>query len=160
MIARRFALSRTSAAVLALVAAWATSPHYSNAHVLAAGVRADDVSSARDLLDTYCVSCHNHTLKTAGLELDRLDASRVGGSSDVWEKVVTKLRTAEMPPPGRPRPDAATYRAVADALEHRLETAAAANPHPGRVPVHRLNRAEYANAIRDLLGLDIDARSL
>jgi hypothetical protein len=65
-----------------------------------------------------------------------------------------------MPPPGRPHPDAVAYRAVADALEHQLDAAAAANPHPGRVPVHRLNRTEYANAIRDLLGLEIDARAL
>ena len=65
-----------------------------------------------------------------------------------------------MPPPGRPRPDAATYRAVAAALERELDAAAAATPHPGRVPVHRLNRSEYANAIRDLLGLEIDGRAL
>ncbi|PYR43184.1 MAG: hypothetical protein DMF93_03835, partial [Acidobacteria bacterium] len=76
------------------------------------------------------------------------------------EKVVTKLRTGEMPPPGRPRPDAETYRAVASALEGALDAAAAASPHPGRVPVHRLNRTEYANAARDLLGLEIDARAL
>src|SRR5262249_18804661 len=77
-----------------------------------------------------------------------------------WEKVVTKLRTGEMPPPGRPRPDSATYDAVAAALENDLDRAAAAKPHPGRVPVHRLNRSEYANAVRDLLGLEIDARAL
>src|SRR5207249_496247 len=75
-------------------------------------------------------------------------------------KVVTKLRTGEMPPPGRPRPDAASYRAIVAALEGELDAAAAAAPHPGRVPVHRLNRSEYTNAIRDLLGLEIDGRSV
>src|SRR4051812_42050524 len=158
-MARRSALSRTSAAALALLGACAIGVHYPDGRALAAERRAADPST-RDFLDTYCISCHNGTLKTAGLELDRLDVARVAEHSDVWEKVVTKLRTAEMPPPGRPHPDAAVYRAVADALEHQLDAAAAANPHPGRVPVHRLNRTEYANAIRDLLGLEIDARAL
>jgi mono/diheme cytochrome c family protein len=117
-------------------------------------------ASASDVLDKYCVSCHNGRLKTAGLEIDRLDASRVADAAAQWEKIVTKLRTGEMPPQGRPRPDAATYRLVADTLERRLDEWAAAHPHPGRVPVHRLNRSEYANAVRDLLGLEIDARAL
>jgi hypothetical protein len=73
---------------------------------------------------------------------------------------VTKLRTGEMPPPGRPRPDADTYRAVASALERELDAAAAATPHPGRVPVHRLNRSDYTHAIRDLLALEVDGRAL
>jgi hypothetical protein len=137
---------------------------YVTAHASQAAPRAGDLPATAapvaDVLNTYCISCHNHTLKTAGLELDRLDASRVGEQSDVWEKVVTKLRTAEMPPPGRPRPDAAAYRAAVDTLERQLDAAAAADPHPGRVPVHRLNRTEYANAIRDLLGVEIDARAL
>jgi hypothetical protein len=158
-MARRSALSRTSAAALALLGACAIGVHYPDARALAAERRAADPST-REFLDTYCISCHNGTLRTAGLELDRLDVARVAEHSDVWEKVVTKLRTAEMPPPGRPHPDAAAYRAVADALEHQLDAAAAANPHPGRVPVHRLNRTEYANAVRDLLGLEIDPRAL
>jgi hypothetical protein len=74
--------------------------------------------------------------------------------------VVTKLRTGEMPPPGRPRPDVASAHAIAEALERELDAAADAKPYPGRVPVHRLNRSEYANAIRDLLGLEIDGRAL
>src|SRR5262249_6862445 len=89
-----------------------------------------------------------------------LDLQHVGDNAQQWEKVVTKLRTGEMPPPGRPRPDAASYQAAAAALERELDAAAAAKPHPGRVPVHRLNRTEYANAVRDLLGLEIDARAL
>jgi len=84
----------------------------------------------------------------------------VAGHEDVWEKVVTKLRTHEMPPAGRPRPDIATYRATAAAIESNLDAAAAANPNPGRVAVHRLNRAEYTAAIRDLLGLEVDGKAL
>src|SRR6185295_12252589 len=117
-------------------------------------------NATRDVLDKYCVTCHNARLKTAGLQLDSLDAAHVADHAQQWEKVVTKLRTGEMPPPGRPRPDAGTSRAVAVSLERALDAAAAAAPLPGRVPVHRLNRSEYANAVRDLLGLDIDARAL
>jgi mono/diheme cytochrome c family protein len=114
----------------------------------------------RELLDRYCVTCHNSRLKTAGLQIDSLDVGRVGADRPVWEKIVTKLRTGEMPPPGRPRPDAAASRTAAAALERELDAAAAAAPHPGRVPVHRLNRTEYANAIRDLVGLEVDGRAL
>jgi mono/diheme cytochrome c family protein len=118
------------------------------------------VPGARETFNKYCVTCHNGRLKTAGLELDTLDLSNVAGNAQILEKIATKLRTGEMPPPGRPRPDAATYSAVVAQLENGLDAAAASNPHPGRVPVHRLNRNEYANAIRDLLGLDVDARAL
>ncbi|HET6958198.1 MAG TPA: DUF1592 domain-containing protein [Vicinamibacterales bacterium] len=111
-------------------------------------------------LDKYCVTCHNATAKTAGLSIDRLDVHDVAANAQRWEQIATKLRTGEMPPPGRPRPDAATYRAAVTSLERALDDAAAAKPDPGRVPVHRLNRSEYANAIRDLLGLEIDARAL
>src|SRR5204863_3776339 len=118
---------------------------------------ADAPPSAREVLNKYCVTCHNGRLKTAGLEIDNLDLSDASGHAAQLEKIVTKLRTREMPPPGRPRPDAATYTAVAERLEQDLDAAAAANPYPGRVPVHRLNRSEYANAVRDLVGLDIDS---
>jgi len=117
-------------------------------------------AATRDVLDRYCITCHNARLKTAGLQLDTLDPTHVADRAEQWEKVVTKLRTGEMPPPGRPRPDTATYKAVAATLEGELDAAAVAKPNPGRVPVHRLNRAEYANAVRDLLALDIDSRAL
>jgi cytochrome c551/c552 len=126
----------------------------------AAGDVINTTAAAGDVINRYCLSCHNSRLKTAGLTLDQLDLQHVGDNAQQWEKVVTKLRTGEMPPPGRPRPDAASYHAAAAALERELDAAAAARPHPGRVPVHRLNRTEYANAIRDLLGLDIDAHAL
>jgi hypothetical protein len=114
----------------------------------------------RAVLDQYCVTCHNARLKTAGLLLDQMDVAQVGDAAEAWEKVTRKLRTREMPPPGRPRPDESTYSATVSALEAALDAASATRPNPGRVPVHRLNRTEYANAIRDLLSLELDARSL
>src|SRR5262249_49463675 len=80
--------------------------------------------STNEVLTTYCTGCHNARLKTAGLQIDGLDATRVGQHADTWEKIVTKLRTGEMPPAGRPRPDAATYRSVVAALEKDLDAAA------------------------------------
>ena len=116
--------------------------------------------SVRPVLNRYCVGCHNERLRTAGLALDTMDAARVGDHPDAWEKVVRKLRTGAMPPAGRRRPDPATYESVASALENALDRAAAATPNPGRTTVHRLNRREYANAVRDLLALEIDASGL
>jgi hypothetical protein len=116
--------------------------------------------AVRPVLDRYCITCHNQRLKTAGVVLDGFDLARVGHEADTWERVARKLRTREMPPPGLPRPEADTYDRAASTLETALEAAAMANPNPGRVVVHRLNRTEYANAVRDLLALDIDGRSL
>jgi mono/diheme cytochrome c family protein len=112
------------------------------------------------VIQQYCVGCHNARLKTAGLVLENADAGRVGDQPDLWEKVARKLRTGEMPPAGMPRPDRATYARVTVELETALDSAAADKPNPGRVPVHRLNRAEYTAAIRDLLGLKIDGKAL
>ena len=111
----------------------------------------------RALLNRYCVTCHNEQLKTAGLMLDQIDVERVSDGAEVWEKVVRKLRTGAMPPTGMPRPDQAAYDSFAAYLESGLDRAAAAKPNAGRPSVHRLNRAEFANSIRDLLALDIDA---
>ena len=151
-MAGRSARSRALWMALPLVCAGLVAPDALTARAPAA--------AASDVLNQYCVTCHNSRLKTAGLLLDTLDPSRVADHAEQWEKVVTKLRTGEMPPAGRPRPDDETYRAVARALEDALDEAAAAHPNPGRVPVHRLNRTEYANAVRDLLGVEIDARAL
>ena len=123
-------------------------------------VGVQQVPPAAAVLSKYCISCHNDKRKTAGLAIDILDLQRIGSDAEVWEKIARKFRTHEMPPPGAPRPDGATYTAVTAYLEHALDAAAAANPHRTRVPVHRLNRNEYANAIRDLLGLEIDSRSV
>ena len=116
---------------------------------------------ARALLDQYCVSCHNQRLRSGGLTLDNANLADLGANAAVWEKVVRKLRVGLMPPMGRPRPEKATYEKLANWLEQSTDRAAAAKgPNPGRPAVHRLNRVEYANAIRDLLGLEIDARSV
>jgi mono/diheme cytochrome c family protein len=117
-------------------------------------------SERRALIDQYCVTCHNGRLKTAGLDLETLDLSDVSANADVWEKVTAKLRSGSMPPVGRPRPDAATAGAFVASLETALDRVALAHPNPGRAVVHRLNRTEYANAVRDLLALEIDSRSL
>ena len=115
------------------------------------------VSSQRGVLNTYCVTCHNEKLKTAGLMLDKLDIDRVGEGAATWEKVLGKLRSGDMPPAGRPRPDQSTYDSLATYLETKLDSSATATPNPGRPAIHRLNRAEYVNAIRDLLAIDTDA---
>src|SRR6516225_6608312 len=112
-------------------------------------------STPRAVLDKYCVTCHNQRLKTAGLVLDKGEPD-----AQTWEKVLKKLHAREMPPRRSPRPDEATYTAVSGQIEKLLDDEAAAHPNPGRVAVHRLNRTEYANTIRDLLGLQIDAKSI
>ena len=122
----------------------------------AVGQTAPTVTSRR-LIDQYCVSCHNEKLKTAGLMLDKTDPAHVGQDAQVWEKVVRKLRAGIMPPAGLPRPDAATYEALTVSLENDLDRASASHPKLAAPGAHRLNRTEYANAVRDLLGLEIDA---
>ena len=114
----------------------------------------------RQTLDRYCVTCHNQRLKTAALALDTAELSQIPARPEVWEKVVLKLRSGTMPPSGLPRPDPATYNTVASWLETQLDTAAVGHPYAGRPGLHRLNRAEYANAIRDLLALEVDVNAL
>ncbi len=111
-------------------------------------------------MKTYCVTCHNDRVKTGELTLEHADLADVPKSAELWEKVIRKVRAGMMPPAGMPRPDAATLEGFVGYLESSLDRAAAANPRPGRTALHRLNRAEYANAIRDLLALEIDATAL
>ena len=107
------------------------------------------------VISTYCTTCHNQRLKTADLALDTLDVTKPAANAEVWERVIAKLHAGSMPPAGRPRPDAATYRALANWLETEIDRAWAAAPSHGRIAaVHRLNRAEYNNAIRDLFAFD------
>ena len=121
-----------------------------------AAATADTSAAAqRALLDQYCVTCHNQRAKTAGLTLDALDIEHLGQAPETWEKVAHMLRTGAMPPTGRPRPDGAAASRLASFLEDGLDEVAAAAPNVGKIPPHRLNRTEYANAVRDLLGLDI-----
>src|SRR5437867_2937223 len=117
-------------------------------------------STNHAVLDRYCVTCHNEKSATAGLMLDKLNVDKVGEDAAVWEKVVHKLRTRAMPPAGRPRPDAPSYNLLITQLETELDRASAAKPNPGRPAIHRLNWAEYTNAIRDLLAVNIDGESL
>jgi len=119
------------------------------------------LTATRDLLNNYCVTCHNERLRTGGLALDSLDVATPDAHADVWERVVARLRAGSMPPPGSPRPDPATYQRVAGWLEGEIDRAWAAHPNPGRInAVHRLNRTEYNNAIRDLFALDVNVKSL
>ena len=111
-------------------------------------------------LTQYCVGCHNPRTKSGNLVLQGLDPSHVDGNIEAWEKVVRKLRTGMMPPPSAPKPTATARDIFASALEGQLDAAAALHPDPGAPALHRLNRAEYANAIRDLLALDIDVSAM
>ena len=113
-----------------------------------------------EALTRYCAGCHNGRLKTAGLAIEALDTTRVGEYAEVWEKVLRRVRSESMPPVTARRPDKATYAALTAWLEGELDRTAAGAPNPGRPSLHRLNRAEYANAVRDLLGVEIDQREL
>ena len=115
---------------------------------------------ARALVDRYCLTCHSARTKSGGLVLEGIDVASPAASAETWEKVIRKVRGGMMPPVGMPRPDKAALDAFAGYLEASIDTAAAERPNPGRTVLHRLNRAEYGNAIRDLLALDVDVTSL
>ena len=122
---------------------------------------AQDPASPRAVFDKYCLTCHNQKSRTAGVDLETLDAAKLAANAELVEKVIAKLRAGSMPPPGSPRPDADTYHKVAGMLEQEMDRASLHNPNPGRIgAVHRLNRAEYNNAIRDLLAIDLDVKPL
>jgi mono/diheme cytochrome c family protein len=109
----------------------------------------------RALIEENCVVCHNQKSKTAGVSLQGLNFNSVGDNAELWEKVLRKVRTGQMPPPGAPRLEAPDMASFVNWLEGALDRAARLNPNPGRPAIHRLNRAEYSNAIRDLLAVDI-----
>ncbi len=117
-------------------------------------------STAQAAIDRYCVSCHNARLKRGDLVLEGLPVDSPGGNAGVWEKVVKKLQAGVMPPPGAARPAPDAYHELLTSIEASLDKAAAAHPDPGRPAVHRLNREEYTNAVRDILALEIDGKSL
>jgi Protein of unknown function (DUF1592)/Protein of unknown function (DUF1588)/Protein of unknown function (DUF1587)/Protein of unknown function (DUF1585)/Protein of unknown function (DUF1595) len=117
-------------------------------------------ATERALLNQYCVVCHNDKLKTANLSLQSADINSVGDHPETWEPVIRKMRAGMMPPPGMPRPALAKYEQLRDWLEAEIDRKAAAHPNPGSVVLHRLNRTEYANAIRDLLDLQMDVSTL
>ncbi len=127
----------------------------------AAAVSQASLAEPQAILDTYCVSCHNQRLRTAGLALDGLDSTNPYADAEVWERVIARLRAGSMPPPGRPRPDVAASRALIRRVEADIDRASAARPNTGRTnAVHRLNRTQYNHAIRDLFGLDVDVTPL
>jgi mono/diheme cytochrome c family protein len=151
-----------AAASLGLVAAALGGPQAAGREAAQGGrAPAAAASSAhQQMVGKYCVTCHNTRTRTGDLVLEGLDASRPEEHADVWEKVVRKLRSGMMPPPGMPAPPPDEKQAFVSWLEGGLDAAARARPNPGRPLVHRLNRAEYANAIRDLLDLEIDPAPL
>ncbi len=112
------------------------------------------------VLKQYCITCHNQRAKTANLELDSKDLDHLDKDVVAWEAVVRKLRTGMMPPKNASRPDRATLDRVAAWLETGLDRTAAQHPNPGSPSLHRMNRNEYANAIRDLLDLRVDVTTL
>ncbi len=122
--------------------------------------QAPQSAAQKAVLDKYCVTCHSSKLRTGGLSLQDANVSNVPAGAETWEKVIRKLRVGAMPPQGMPRPDKTTADGLATYLETALDQAYAAKPNPGRAVMHRLNRAEYANAIRDLLALNVDSEAL
>ena len=121
----------------------------------------DSIKQYRATLNSYCVTCHNETMKTANVLLDKANLDDVSQDPVLWEKVITKLTLRSMPPVGMPRPDEAFYTSFADHLQGELDTVAEKTPNPGKMIVaHRLNRTEYTNAVRDFLGVEIDGKAL
>ena len=133
----------------------------SSAYAQSLDERPNDPSSFRTYMDRYCVTCHNESLQTANLMLDRADLSNLEEAPALWEKVLLKLRTRSMPPVGMPKPNEQFYVSFSNYLENTLDSLAETNPNPGRiVSAHRLNRTEYTNAVRDLLDVNIDGAQL
>jgi hypothetical protein len=149
-------------ALFAALACTAASLGPTNGHMASAAAPSLPASHPDpSVLGAYCFKCHNDQRRVGGLALDTKDLNHVGPDAEVWEKVVRKLQMGAMPPPGLPRPDAKTTDAFVQSLEASLDHEAALHPNPGRTQaLHRLNRAEYRNAVRDLLGLDVDTATL
>ena len=131
----------------------------------AAGAQTASTSTAtvgeyRQLIDRYCVTCHNQRLKTGGLLLDQADLTELSEHAATWEKVHRKLHEGSMPPSGMPRPSPEQVHELASWLVTELDAAAARNPRPGRPTLHRLNRTEYVNVTRDVLAVNLDGESL
>ncbi len=153
-----------AAAILGLIpvtaAQQASAPPSSKASAFTP-IPSHSAADQRAVLDQYCVTCHNSRLKTAGLALDNVDVAQAPLAADVWEKVIRKVSADQMPPPGRPRPDKQHKDALVSWLVSEIDRDATAHPNPGRTEsVHRLNRAEYHNAVRDLLALDLEVSEL
>ena len=157
MMSRNLSLATVFATATPVTVALLSAP-------LSAGAQAQSAPEAALLQTTlgeYCVTCHNDRTRRGDLSFEGLDLSRVGEHAAIPERVLRQLRTRRMPPVGRPRPADETYEVLATWLESEIDQFTAANPNPGRTEAfHRLNRAEYANAVRDLLALDVDVEAL
>src|SRR5690349_23158176 len=148
---RSVPLPAAGLAVMAALIAFSSAP----AQAPASSTQSSPTGQA--LVNKYCVMCHNQKAKVAGVVLEGIDFSHPGEHAAILEKALRKVRTGEMPPPGLPHPDDAARKQFTDWLADALDREAAAHPNPGRPAIHRLNRAEYSNAIRDLLAVDIQA---
>ncbi|MDP3739982.1 MAG: DUF1592 domain-containing protein [Hyphomonadaceae bacterium] len=153
-------LAISALALVATGALWGASAQDKGPAVARPFERLAEGSEHWKLLQGNCIACHNTAFKSGGIAFDAMKPETVGENAETWEKAVRKLRGRMMPPPGAPRPDEAKTEAFIGWLEAYLDHAAAEHPDPGRVALHRLNRKEYANAVRDLLALDIDAAAL
>src|SRR5579885_450556 len=118
------------------------------------------VASQQALVQRYCIGCHNNKLKSGSFSWERVDLAHPAGHAEDLENVLRMLHAGMMPPPGLPRPDPAAMKNFISSLETRIDEAAARDPEPGNPRLHRLNRSEYRNSIRDLLGLNVDVASL
>jgi len=160
--------ARVAALLAAMVALWtyqvsarsAAAPRAPAAPAVAAQATGGEAAAYRALVDRYCVTCHNDRTKTGGLTLQTADLTRVPEHADVWERVIRKVTAGAMPPVGAARPDEATINGFSGWLATTMDRAAAQRPDPGRTVLHRMNRAEYANTIRDLLNVDVDVTAL
>ena len=148
------------ALVAVCVAGYAWSLYAADPQTTPVPVRLTPDTTYKETVAKYCVTCHNERRKSGDLMLDKIVGDEVSAHADVWEKVIRKVRAGMMPPAAMPRPDAAARASLVSSLESMLDRAAREKPNPGRPLAHRLNRAEYANAVRDLLAVDVDVSAL
>jgi mono/diheme cytochrome c family protein len=153
-------LSGCAAVASIVVGALSSRPQAAPSPAAQAAPSASASVPARALVDKYCLTCHSARAKSGGLVLEGLDLTSPAASAETWEKVIRKVRGGLMPPVGMPHPEKGALDAFAGYLEASIDADAAARPNPGRTVLHRLNRAEYGNAVRDLLALDVDVASL
>ncbi len=142
----------------AFVAQAADAPHAET--VSLASAAPDQKAQQWEVIEKYCFDCHNTTDWAGGIAFDTMTFDDVPTEAETWEKTIRRLRGRLMPPPGKPQPANEQFASLVNFLETSLDTAAEGHPHVGRVGLHRLNRREYANAVHDLLDLNIDAASM
>jgi mono/diheme cytochrome c family protein len=165
-LSRKLTLALTALPVALATAAFALAatpsklPNAPLASAPAPGQATPAFDSAKPLIDKYCVKCHNTGFKSGGVAFNAMDHKNLGPDAEVWEEVIRRLRGHYMPPAGQAQPTPAERQQLIAWLESQLDLAASTGPNPGTVPLHRLNRSEYANAVHDILGLRIDPAQL